>query len=516
MTAATLPPTAWPPSGMMPPTAWPPTRGDGMATPHMSHVGDPAYANAMNSSFRRTQEQSSFWPFSSTPSTNLPKGKGKGKGKVQVLDPSEMKKPLGPPSNVRTIWDPVGIEQVLKDEDHNNKHIQYFDYAQRQWVVSHADAYLQTQEFVDSMPDDGMISAAYKVRNSFLPYDNDELGAYSRGVRPQAAFAAPATAQYLDRRAARKLEATQTIVNHEEIEGYVQAHFDGDANCGADQSELTEYDLGHRDDRLVYLVLSGYGLMMWPTREDYEMGKFGQRGAPRAIAWFDMKKAFDVALQSGDHEADHCPHRIAVQMSTGVVFFRVPHSGQDVEFWYYGLRGVIRDFNWAWIKSRDTPHHQEKRWHAAIGAAKQVETCRPIGERAMAILFHCYDLDYDCFMRVGEIMMFILEVEAAIYHLTGMAECKERDGAIEYAMCTFSEKKAPSMNTERAHNSADAVDNIFERAMIFRTNCDKDGNGKISKDEFMARGHEQLCLALGRPCGSDGSIGRSEDPCSIM
>lgn len=423
----------------------------------------------------------------------------------QVFDPIEKKMPIGPPSNQRTIWDPVGIQQVMKEEE-LNKYVPYFDYGQRRWVTSTAEEYMKTQEFVDSMPDDGIISTAYKVRNSFLPEDNDERGPYCRGIRPVAAYAAPATPQYLDRKAAIKLEAAQEIINHEEIEGYVQAHFDGDANSGADQNELSSYDLGYRDDRLVYLVLSGYGLMMWPTKEAYEMGKYGQRGCPRAIAWFDMKKAYDVAVQSGDHEIDHCPHRIAVKMSNGIVFFRVPYAGRDVEYWYHGLRGVIRDFNWAWINARDTPHHQEKRWIAAIGVAKQVETCRPIGERAMAVLFHCYDIDYDCYMRIGEIMVFILEIEAAIYHLTGMAECKERAGAVEYAMCAFSDY----------NDKSEALNNIFERALEFRHNCDKDSNGKVSKDEFMQRGQEQLCFALQRPNGSDGSIGRSDEPCSIM
>lgn len=411
-----------------------------------------------------------------------------------VLNEWEKPVPMGP-RYTRSVADPVGLDQI-RTAGQGYGQVEYYDYNKFRWVKSSIDVYEKTQEHTDSMPDDGPISVAYRV-NSVT----------ERGIRPSPSYTAPATGQYLNREKAKQLESLFKIVNHEEIEGYVQAHYDGDPDTG-DAAELDLHNLGHRDDRLVYLVLSGFALMMWRSQEEYESGKTGARGAPRALAWFDMRKAFDVAVQEGDHEVDHCPHRIAVQMSNGVVFFRVPYAGQDVEFWYFGIRGVIRDFNFQWINARDTPHHQEKRWPCAVGLARQVKHGEPIGERAMAVTFHCYDLDYDCQMRIGEIMMLVLEVCAGICHLTGFQECKSRDGAIAYALSMFS----------ASQGQAEAINELFERAMIFRNNVDRNGNGVISKDEFMRLGHEQLCLAMPVevPNGCDGRVGRQGDVCSIM
>jgi hypothetical protein len=435
-------------------------------------------------------------------------------------------------SNVRTVFDPVNIHDKLhrkRDIERAKKAmgsftdterypvVEHFDYNQNKWVISNLDQYLTSQEFADSMPEDGIISSAYRVKTHATHQkmvdgkiqDVVTWNPYYIGTRPSPSYVAPATAQYMEGQfldsASRKLEGMSQIrVNSEEIEGYVQAHYDADADS-ANEQELAMFNLGHRDDRLVYLVLSGMALMMWRSKEDYMLGKYNTRGAPRALAWFDMKKAFDIAVQKGDAELDHCPHRIAVQVSSGVVFFRVP-EGEDVELWYYGIRGCIRDFNYAWINSRDTVHHQEKRWPCAIGLARQLRSGSPVGDRAMAIAFHCYDIDYDCKMRIGEIMILILEVKSAMWFLTGMQECSERDLAVEYAMC----------NLSPINSKEDGLNQIFERAMTFRNNCDANGNGDVAKDEFMRLGHAELCIAMDQSNSSDGRVGRQGDTCNFM
>merc|ERR1719379_3014629 len=94
-----------------------------------------------------------------------------------------------------------------------------------------------SQEFVDSMPDDGMISSAYKVQShmlvDMLTPDGQAMQVETnqpncRGIRPNLSYPAPQTPQYLDRANARQLEQFNQYVNHELIEGYVQAHYDAD------------------------------------------------------------------------------------------------------------------------------------------------------------------------------------------------------------------------------------------------------------------------------------------------
>jgi hypothetical protein len=167
----------------------------------------------------------------------------------------------------------------------------------------------------------------------------------------------------------------------------------------------------------------------------------------------------------------------------------VPYE-EDVHIWYNGIRGMIRDWNFQWIKSRDTKHHQQKRWPCAVGLAECLSRGLPIGERAMASAFHCYDMDYNCIMYVGEIMMLILEVEAGIRHNQGLAEAAERDTAMESSMSKFS----------------GGMNEVFERAMTFRNACDKDGNGQVRKDEFMLNGQSLMAQALGFAPSASGSM----------
>lgn len=340
------------------------------------------------------------------------------------------------------------------------------------------------QSILDSMENDGPLSAAYQIKPHVI------------GIRPQ--LPAPATEQYPYRYDAQKFENWFLIKSHEEIMGYVQASIDADAGGGMDKAELDKLDLGHRGDRLVYMVVSGWAMMMWRSEEDFQRGRYGGRNAPRPIGWWDLRKAHDVAVERGTSELDKCPHRVAILTSEGVVYFRVPYE-EDVHIWYNGVRGMIRDWNFQWIKSRDTKHHQQKRWPCAIGLAECIQRGIPMGERAMASAFHCYDIDYNCILYVGEIMMLILEVEAGIRHNQGYAEAQDRDSAMESGMSKFS----------------GGLNDVFERAMTFRNSCDKDGNGKVRKDEFMKDGQQLLSEALGfAPSG--GHLGRQEETCSIM
>lgn len=340
------------------------------------------------------------------------------------------------------------------------------------------------QPVLDSMENDGPISTAFKMEPHLI------------GVRPK--YIAPDTAQYSFRYDARALEDFQAIKCHEEIQGYAQASIEPDADSGINQAELERLHLDHRGDRLVFMVISGWALMMWRSEEDFKRGQYGGRQAPRPLGWWDMRQAHDIAVQTGNKEEDKCPHRIAVLTNSGVVYFRVPYA-EDVHIWYNGIRGLIRDYQYAFIKSRDTKHHQEKRWPCAIGLANCLERGLPIGERAMAIAFHCYDMDYNCILGVGEIMIMIEEIEAGIRHNEGRAEAKDRQSAMESALSEFT----------------GGLDDVFERAMTFRNACDKDGNGKVRKDEFIINGQRLMAEAMGFG-QSGGHLGNPGDACSVM
>jgi len=334
------------------------------------------------------------------------------------------------------------------------------------------------------MPSDGPLSAAYKIQPHLI------------GIRPK--LPAPATGQYPYRYDAKRLENWMMIKSHEEIQGYAQASIDADAGSGISQDDLTSLHLDQREDRLVFMVVSGWALMMWRSEEDFARGQYGDRNAPRPLGWWDMRKAHDVAVERGTDPYDKCPHRIAVLTSEGVVYFRVPYE-EDVHIWWNGIRGLIRDYNYNFIKSRDTKHHKDKRWPCAIGLAECLMRGLPIGERAMASAFHCYDIDYNCLLGVGEIMIMIEEIEAGVRHNQGYAEAKERDSAMESSISMFE----------------GGLNEIFEKAMIFRNSCDKNGNGKVRKDEFMTYGQNLMSEALGFS-QSGGHLGSGGEACSIM
>lgn len=345
---------------------------------------------------------------------------------------------------------------------------------------------------LDTLRDDGPISVAYDMRTHVVA---------TRGERP-----APNTEQYIRRKASRQLE-------HElmrlppvscDVCGYVQASVEATDAQEQTAVEQEHLNLAHDEHRLVYMCISGWALMMWRTEADYNAGVHGERDAPRPMAWWDLRKAHDVAVESGDMEIDFCPHRIAVLTRSGVIFFRLMYA-EDVQVWYSALRRVIHDAMIGFIRSRDNLHHQEKRWPAAIGISRALQNRSEIGSRAMAILFHCYDIDYNCYLETGELMVLIQEIEAAIRHAEGRGEALDRSAAIESSRTVIPEEE------------------LFERAMQFRSRCDADGNGFVGKDEFIRFGQAALEEALGysQAWGDYGFhggkiAGTNDDVCAVM
>lgn len=382
---------------------------------------------------------------------------------------------------------------------------------------------------VDAMEDDGPLSVAYGLQPEVV------------GIRPQ--IPAPNTGQYPYRYDARKMETWGQIKSYETITGYVQASLRPDADEATNEAEREKLNLDHRDDRIVYMVLSGWALMMWRSDEEYLKGKNGGRNAPRPLGWWDMRKAHDVVVELGESDSEEkCPHRIAVLTGEGITYFRVPHSGgqgpeadhirnlqahkeiaieegdvrqeqmlddqllqlriKDVLIWYNGIRGLIREYNYQFIQSRDNPDFQRKRWPGAIGIAKCLLKGNPasMGEMAMALVFQAYDIDYNCILGVGEIMIMIQEVEAAIRHIQGYKEAQDRQCAMESSSSKFD----------------GGLNEIFEKAMTFRNSCDRNGNGEVRKDEFIINGQALLAQALGFTWSGGGQLGQPEDACSVM
>ncbi|CAL1165450.1 unnamed protein product [Cladocopium goreaui] len=113
-----------------------------------------------------------------------------------------------------------------------------------------------------------------------------------------------------------------------------------------------------------------------------------------------------------------------------------------------------------------------------MGLARALLNGRPIGTRALAVTFHLYDTDKDCVFRLGEIMLLIKEVYAAMIQDTGLAEGATMDLALQSA------------------SSRIPTELLFEKALIFRRQCDQSNDGRISKGEFAAFGHQALLEAV--------------------
>ncbi|CAE8695054.1 unnamed protein product [Polarella glacialis] len=325
---------------------------------------------------------------------------------------------------------------------------------------------LPPQPMMDSAPDDGPVSVAFGLRPQLVE------------IRPR--IPCPDTKQYIHRRVAREQEERITGLHprvNADVCGWVMATADPNdplAHCNGENL----MQIPHNEFRLVFQSISGFILMHWSKQHDFEQGIYGARRAPRPIAWWDLRQAFDLCIEDGDPDYDVAPHRFTVMMKTGNVYFCV-ELAQDVPIWYNAIRAVIQDASWGHVLQIDTPASQRKRWAAACGVADALLDGRPLGERALAILYTCFDIDMDCTLRVGEIMLLIQELRGALIQLSGSAEgAAGRESAIESAM-----SRMPR-------------DELFERALRFRRRVDADGNGTVSKHEFLERGHHAMLEAL--------------------
>mmetsp|Transcript_76101 Transcript_76101/g.219813 ORF Transcript_76101/g.219813 Transcript_76101/m.219813 type:complete len:416 (-) Transcript_76101:79-1326(-) len=348
------------------------------------------------------------------------------------------------------------------------------------------DIELPPQPLMDSAFEDGPISVAYGLQVS------------AGGIRPQRPC--PATAQYVHRGAARRWEQ-QTAHQPRptaDICGWVLATVNPGVNEERDDDDGApppEADVN--EFRLVFQCISGWTLMLWRSQEEFEEGIHGHRRAPRAVAWFDLRNAFDVHVESGDPTSHLAANRVTVMMRTGSFYFCV-ELPEDVPIWYEGIRRVIQDYDWQRIRLRDTDLHRRKRWPAARGIVDALFVRgSPVAERAMAILFHAYDIDYDCCMRVGEFMVLLQELIAALVHRAGLAEAADRDEAVASAASRVSE------------------DELFDRAMVVRRRLCREDDGKVRKDEFVLQGVAAIIEALASlgfvadAAGGDGSGGGS-------
>lgn len=208
-------------------------------------------------------------------------------------------------------------------------------------------------------------------------------------------------------------------------------------------------------------------------------GIHGAPRAPRALSWVDLRTAFDVQLQVGDPEVDLICHRITVMCRTGNYYFCV-ELPEDVPVWMESIRRVIQDSHWYAINCKDTEIHRRKRWAAALGVVDALWIRgAPLGERALAILFHTYDIDYDTYLRVGELMVLIRELQAAIVHCQGHAEGRDRDAAVLLAGSRMSE------------------DEVFDRAMFLRQRLCHGRDGLVRKDDFIRGAAAGLMEAVG-------------------
>jgi len=261
--------------------------------------------------------------------------------------------------------------------------------------------------------------------------------------------------------------------------GYVLAATSQDEADEAHSRHLEKMHLHHDAFRLVFQCISGWCLMQWRNQDDFETGIHGAHRAPRAMAFIDLRRAFDLHLEVGDPDMELANHRITVMLRGGNYYFCV-EIPDDVQVWFEAIRGVIQDAHWQAICLRDTQIHQNKRWPAAIGIADALfMRGGPVGERAMAILFHAYDIDYDGVLRAGELMVLIRELQAAIVYCEGSAEGRERDTAVMQAVSRMPE------------------DELFGRAIYLRKYLCLHNDGMVRKDDFIRLGARYLGEAVG-------------------
>lgn len=320
------------------------------------------------------------------------------------------------------------------------------------------------QPVADFSQDDGPASVARQLQPSVIAL---------QAVRP-----CPNTDQYIHRAASRRMEQQAAQPRHSsDICGWVMAGGNWMEHWEANDAESENMGIHHNELRLVYQHICGWTLTVWESQQAFEEGKTGRRGAPRACSWFDLRKAHNVYVEYGDEDSDVVPHTITVMMNGGNYYFSVEFH-EDVAVWFTAIKSVIQDASIAAVRKVDAPLSQKKRWIAACGCMRVLASGGPLGERALAVLFHAFDVDYNCQLRLGEIIVLIQEMIAARMAIESRAEGQDRDVAIECSRGRCSE------------------DELFDRAMVFRGRLDTDGNGVVTKDEFLLRGLDALCEAL--------------------
>jgi len=321
------------------------------------------------------------------------------------------------------------------------------------------------QRQMDSAPEDGPVSVAAHSRAEVIRIFQQ---------RP-----CPNTKQYAQFQPAglRQLQERQlgSPGHANDICGWVLAAEHGD---GTDDSEYMDLQLD--EFRRVYQCISGWILMMWRSEDDFKEGIFGARRAPRPLAWWDLRQAWDVRLdiKEAAWEDESGVSKVTVMTSNGNIHFCVELQ-EDLPIWYFAIRGLIKDNYLHAIQVRDTPLQQRKRWPAAVGLAEALTMGGPICERAMCIAFHLYDLDCDLFLRAGELMLLIQELAAGGLACEGRAEGQDRTTAMNSVHSRLQE------------------DDLFDRAMLLRRRLDTVGDGRVRKEDFARTGPAALLEALG-------------------
>lgn len=322
---------------------------------------------------------------------------------------------------------------------------------------------LPPQPMMDSAKEDGPVSVAYGLRPSLM-----RIGA----SRPS-----PATAQYMDRRESERMEQLSARPRaRSDIAGWVLACEDPSDTTEANRRDKRWMNVHHNEQRLVYQCISGWILMIWQNEDEFRQGIHGAHRAPRPMAWWDLRKAYDIRVDT--LLMTEVQHRLAVLTNSGsrmsgAIYFCVPDP-EDVHVWHDALQSLIMEACWSNVNLRDTPAHQKKRWPAACGIAQALATGREVGDLALSILFHCFDLDFDCLLKTGELMVLVRELSAAVQFNSGRAEAGDRDLAVLAA--------ASRMTLEE----------LFERAQEMRRKCDTRGDGRVRKDEFVQLGRAAI------------------------
>eukprot|EP00929_Paragymnodinium_shiwhaense_P003724 TRINITY_DN10434_c0_g1_i1.p1 TRINITY_DN10434_c0_g1~~TRINITY_DN10434_c0_g1_i1.p1 ORF type:complete len:425 (-),score=88.62 TRINITY_DN10434_c0_g1_i1:116-1390(-) len=354
--------------------------------------------------------------------------------------------------------------------------------------LAHLQAQAHAQLRQDAASEDGPASVAADIR----------FGLQSLGQKRPP----PATAQYQNRDYSGYFERGHPPMPKpgSDVCGYVQAAVAGAGNYLAQNTEESQR-IGHKhhDQRIVFAAISGWTLAFWQSYEDFEAARHHGPKGPAPIHWWDLRQVQDLTVDFEDINAVECPHRLRLLMLKGNLYFRV-EAPEDVPVWVAAIRKVVEEAGWVYVKERDTPLHQQKRWPAAVGLARAVSSGAPIGERALAIAYHLYDIDFNTELRLGEIMLLILELHAAILTCEERAEGGDRLTAVVSAESRF-------------HRGE-----LFLRALHFRRRCCPAQAVAIKKDGFINNGHAAILEAFDLlPDGNPGHHpGDGGEACAVM